>query len=267
MQFAQRQRLSQRLGKTLLVGTVLGLLLGFAGPFGTYPSFPTATRYAFWIGLTLAGVIAVLATDTGLPMHRLRGGLVRVGAVALLSAIPMTFVVAWTMTQIQQDRAYSPPQLLGLFWGVAAVQLLIAYACIKALPPLPKPLSGDPGAEVTQDTSVRYPEFLLSKLPAGSDSKILALETEDHYLRVHTESGTALILMKMTDAVALLHPELGAQVHRRWWVAAAGVAGMRVQEQKSVLVLTNGKSVPVGRSFAAAARSRFGPGMKSAQAD
>ena len=40
-----------------------------------------------------------------------------------------------------------------------------------------------------------------------------------------------------------------------------------VQEQKSVLVLTNGKSVPVGRSFATAARSRFGPGLKSAQAD
>jgi hypothetical protein len=28
--------------------------------------------------------------------------------------------------------------------------------------------------------------------------------------------GSALILMRMADAVALLDPRLGAQVHRRW---------------------------------------------------
>ena len=36
----------------------------------------------------------------------------------------MTFVVAWTMSLVQPGRIYTPTQLLALFWGVAAVQLL-----------------------------------------------------------------------------------------------------------------------------------------------
>jgi DNA-binding LytR/AlgR family response regulator len=89
----------------------------------------------------------------------------------------------------------------------------------------------------------------------GSD--IIALETEDHYLRVHAVGGSALILMRMADAVALIDPQLGAQVHRRWWVAQAAVAGVRTEGQKLSLCLIDKTRVPVGRTFSAAARARF----------
>jgi DNA-binding LytR/AlgR family response regulator len=98
---------------------------------------------------------------------------------------------------------------------------------------------------------------LLSRLPPGIGSDILALETEDHYLRVHALGGSALVLMRMADAVALLDPRLGAQVHRRWWVAEAAVAGVTSEGQKLYLRLTNEALVPVGRTFLAAARARF----------
>ena len=39
----------------------LGLLLGFAGPFGSYPAFERPVRYAFWLGLTLFGYLCALA--------------------------------------------------------------------------------------------------------------------------------------------------------------------------------------------------------------
>jgi DNA-binding LytR/AlgR family response regulator len=89
----------------------------------------------------------------------------------------------------------------------------------------------------------------------GSD--IIALETEDHYLRVHAAGGSALILMRMADAVALLDPRLGAQIHRRWWVAEAAVAGVRTEGQRISLRLTDRKRVPVGRTYLAAAKARF----------
>jgi DNA-binding LytR/AlgR family response regulator len=98
---------------------------------------------------------------------------------------------------------------------------------------------------------------LLSRLPPGIGSDIIALETEDHYLRVHAAGGSALILMRMADAVTLLDPRLGAQVHRRWWVAERAVTGLRSEGQKLFLCLTNETLVPVGRTFLAAARSRF----------
>lgn len=240
---------------------VVGLLLGLAGPFGSYPAYPTATRYAFWLGLTAAGVVAALAADAVLPATRLRAGAVRIGALALVSALPMTFVVAWTMSLVQPGRVFAPLQLPALFGCVAAVQLLIVYATTTASPaadgagaPGPAPARPEPGPEAVP---AAFPSALLSRLPPAIGGDILALETEDHYLRVHAAGGSALILMRMADAVALLDPRLGAQVHRRWWVAQAAVAGVRTEGRRLSLRLADETVVPVGRTFAAAARARF----------
>jgi DNA-binding LytR/AlgR family response regulator len=261
MQFTQRQRPFGGRWRPFVAAIVVGLLLGLAGPFGSYPAYPTATRYAFWLGLTAAGVVAALAADAVLPATRLRSGAVRIGALALVSALPMTFVVAWTMSLVQPGRVFAPHQLPALFACVAAVQLLIVYATTTTAPaadgaeaPGRAPALPDPGEE---PAPAAFPSALLSRVPPGIGSDILALETEDHYLRVHAAGGSALILMRMADAVALLDPRLGAQVHRRWWVAEAAVAGVRTEGQKLSLRLTDGTLVPVGRTFAAAARARF----------
>ena len=266
MQFTHRQRPSWGRWRPFLAAIPIGLLLGFAGPFGSYPAFPTATRYAFWLGLTAAGFVTAVAADALLLPARLRAGAIRIVAVALVSALPMTFVVAWTMSFIQPGRIYSPPQLLTLFWGVAAVQLLIVYATTVTAPksdgteaPGRAPADPEPGAEAIP---AAFPPALLRRLPPGIGSDIIALETEDHYLRVHAVGGSALILMRMTDAVALLDPRLGAQVHRRWWVAEGAVAGMRTQGQKLFLCLVDDTLVPVGRTFSAAASARFGDARK-----
>jgi DNA-binding LytR/AlgR family response regulator len=261
MQFAQRQRPFRGRWRPLLAAIAVGLLLGFAGPFGSYPTFPTATRYAFWLGLTVAGVMAAVAADAVLPVTRLCAGALRIGAVALVSALPMTFVVAWTMSLVQPGRSFAPLQLPALFACVAAVQLLVVYATTITAPtaddaeaPGRAPALPEPGAEAIP---AAFPSGLLSRLPPEIGSDIIALETEDHYLRVHAIGGSALILMRMADAVALLDPRLGAQVHRRWWVAQAAVAGVRTEGQKLSLCLVDNTQVPVGRTFSAAARARF----------
>ncbi len=250
----------------MLAAIPVGLLLGLAGPFGSYPAYPTATRYAFWLGLTAAGAVAALAAEALLPAARLRSPAVRTAALALLSAVPMTFVVAWTMSLVQPGRTFTPQQLPALFACVAAVPLLIVYTTTAAAPPPaaadrpgpaaepPPPAPPEPAAEASPPA---FPAALLSKLPPALGTDIIALETEDHYLRVHAAAGSALILMRMADAVALLDPRLGAQVHRRWWVAEAAVAGFRTEGQKLSLRLAGDTRVPVGRTFAAAARERF----------
>jgi DNA-binding LytR/AlgR family response regulator len=266
MQFTQRQRPSWGRWRPFLVAIPLGLLLGFFGPFGSNPVYPTVTRYAFWLGLTAAGAAAAVAAGAVLPATRLRAGAIRIGAVALVSALPMTFVVAWTMSFLQPGRVFAPQQLPALFAAVAAVQLLIVYvmtttaptadgaeACDRA-PALPEPRA--------EAIPAAFPPALLRRLPPGIGSDIIALETEDHYLRVHAVGGSALILMRMADAVALLDPQLGAQVHRRWWVAQAAVAGVRTEGQKLSLRLIDNNLVPVGRTFSAAARARFGHARK-----
>ncbi|HEX8573650.1 MAG TPA: LytTR family DNA-binding domain-containing protein [Allosphingosinicella sp.] len=261
MQFTKRQRPFFGRWRPLLAAIPLGLLLGFLGPFGSYPAYPTATRYAFWLGLTAAGAVAAVAADSVLPEWRLRLGAIRIGAVALVSALPMTFVVAWTMSLVQPGRVFAPQQLPALFAAVAAVQLLVVFATTAAAPasggaeaPAPMPALPESRADVS---AAAFPAALLSKLPPGLGSDIIALETEDHYLRVHCAGGSALILMRMADAVALLDPRLGAQVHRRWWVAETAVAAVRTEGQKLFLCLVDRTQVPVGRTFAGAAKARF----------
>lgn len=259
MQFTQRQRPFRGRWRPFVAAILVGLLLGLAGPFGSYPAFPTATRYAFWLGLTAAGVVAAVAADAALP--GLRAGVVRIAALALVSALPMTFLVAWVMSLVQPGRFFTPQQLPALFACVAAVQLLVVYATTITAPtadgaeaPGRAPALPEPGAEAVP---AAFPSALLSRLPPGIGGDIIALETEDHYLRVHAVGGSALILMRMADAVALLDPRLGAQVHRRWWVAQAAVAGVRTDGQKLSLRLIDKSLVPVGRTFSAAAKARF----------
>ena len=245
----------------MLAAIGLGLLLGFAGPFGSYPAYPTGTRYAFWLGLTAAGVLAAVAADAVLPLTRIRAGPIRIGAVALLSALPMTFVVAWTLSLLQPGRVFAPQQLPALFAAVAAVQLLVVYA-MAATSRTADDTDGSSHAPALEDAvadtpPAAFPSALLSRLPPVIGSDIIALETEDHYLRVHALGGSALILMRMADAVALIDPRLGAQVHRRWWVAQAAVAGVRTEGQKLSLRLVDNRLVPVGRTFSATARARF----------
>lgn len=90
------------------------------------------------------------------------------------------------------------------------------------------------------------PRFL-ARIPARLGRDLLALEMEDHYLRVHTRLGSDLILIRMRDAVAELDGLEGLQVHRSWWVARAAVDRIDRDGKTMKLSLVNGLSVTVAR--------------------
>ena len=77
---------------------------------------------------------------------------------------------------------------------------------------------------------------------------------EDHYVRVHTDAGSRLVLATLTQAIAALGRQPGLRVHRSWWVASQAVAGVAADGRKLRLRLANGISAPVARSAVAAVR-------------
>lgn len=236
----------------------LGILLGYAGPFATYPVLECTVRFAFWIGLVSAGALAALAAGRILRATALTRGwprFAKVAATTLTASLPMTFVVAWVLTLVQPGRVIPPASLVGLFWAVASIQLAVVLL-------VDWPAGPDQEAEPTPPRPTRvdrsppaFPQSLLARLPANFDRNILALESEDHYVRVHTASGSAIVLMSLADASAALDERLGLRVHRRWWVARGGVEGLRRDGQRILLNLANGLSVPVGRTYLAAVRA------------
>ncbi len=80
-------------------------------------------------------------------------------------------------------------------------------------------------------------------------SPVLAVASEDHYVRVYCAGGTALILLRLADAMADLADMPGAQTHRSWWVARDAVARVQRGAGKAELTLTDGTRAPVSRSF------------------
>jgi len=86
-------------------------------------------------------------------------------------------------------------------------------------------------------------------------SRVHAVKAEDHYVRVYTENGQALIRMRMSDAVALLPNRDGLRPHRSWWVAKDAIASMERAGGRTILKLRDGTTIPVSRS----AKPQLGP--------
>ena len=245
MQFAKRER-TATWGRHAGAALALALLLAFLGPFSTQEAFDRPTRYAFWLGLILFGYACTLAAFVLVDSAAQRPSLpvaLRTGMAALISAVPQTLAVAWTFSLLQPGRRVGPEQLLPLFGAVLVIQLILAITA-SAL----KRQAPAPAAE-------RAAPRFLDKLPPHMTGDIIALEAQDHYLKVHTRRGAHLLLMRLSDAAAELSDRNGLQVHRGWWVAHDAVTRVETQSGRTILHLTNGVAVPVSRTYLQAVRS------------
>lgn len=92
--------------------------------------------------------------------------------------------------------------------------------------------------------------FLL-RLPLEIGRDILALQAEDHYVRVHTQLGNALILASLSDAISDLDRSgiSGQRTHRSWWVANEAVCAHSQRGRQYVLELCNGVQVPLSLTY------------------
>jgi hypothetical protein len=250
MQLAKREWRQMGKWRGPISAVALGLLLGVTGPFGSQHAYPAVVKYPFWMVIALAGFGAAVAAERVLPSAApSRSKLTRLVAVAAASAVPMTFFVAWAMGVVRPGRTFSPLQLLALYPYVALVQLLIARVISPGEPATVAAAVEQPAA------APEYPAEFVSRLPAALRRDILALEAEDHYVRVHTLHGSALILMRLADAAALIDPRLGLRVHRSWWVAKDGVRALERTPGRAIARLVDGTAVPISRTHLSAART------------
>ena len=95
----------------------------------------------------------------------------------------------------------------------------------------------------------------LRRLPDGVSGVIRYMQMQDHYLHVHTDQGTGMVLGRMGDAVADLAGTDGLQVHKSWWVSRAAIERIEQVQRKRTIHLPDGTAIPVGRSFEPALRA------------
>ena len=248
--------MGKRIAIELLVAVMIGALLGLLGPFGTF-SLGVGPRMAYWIFMIVAGQAIFRPTLIASDWLAEESGMPRWAAASLAIAIgslPMTMLVAWLFTGFDLSRAlhftglpviYGQVLLISvLTYGVYRVMFRDDVAASPALQvPVPRLVSDLEAPEVL----LQIPSRLQARLPA-SFGPLLALSSEDHYVRAHGETSTTLILIRLRDAIAELDPAVeGMQVHRSWWAARAAVTGHKRGDRALRLVLRNGLEVPVSR--------------------
>lgn len=248
----------------IAIGLIAAAVLAYLGAMGTQPA-PFGQRLAYWAAVILPGSLLGLAVTAlvrswgGLAAHRWA----EAALVALLISIPHYFVVIVVSALFFGIEMITPIVVLEFWLAVlliAAVLTAINYlatghqlagAAIVPVPqPAPEPAPAPNSAEAPATDRSALPPLLAEKLPhrlrAG---RLIAIEAEDHYLRVHTDLGSDLVLMRMADACALLDPARGARVHRSWWVAREAVRQVRQQSGRMELELPGGVIAPVSRAM------------------
>ena len=106
-----------------------------------------------------------------------------------------------------------------------------------------------------QAVGISNPKLLTDQLPPEIGENIISMHAEDHYLRVVTDKGEALILMRLRDAIAAMNVDAGMQTHRSHWVATTSNPALIKQNGKSALKLDDGRIVPISRHYLRAVRT------------
>jgi hypothetical protein len=236
--------------RRILIGCAIifgvGIVAALIGPFGSFEA-PFGLRLLYWLAMSYAGYFLyfpamvaarALAPKLDFPEAALWA------AACLIATLPMA-AVTWAANFVWQAPRWPTLEealahylnvlILGalvcaLFWFVQARRdAAIAPAAEPATPGLPR---------------------LIERLPAHLRAAPIALEMEDHYVRVHTAHGSALLLMRMRDAILELDGMPGALVHRSWWVAREAVTGARREGRNVRLLLAGGIEAPVARAQA-----------------
>lgn len=233
-----------------VIAAVVGLLLTFVGALET-GELPFLPRLAYWEILMLSGAMIGLGVSESVEKWgRLRSKpALEMPTIAALIALPLTFMVVGTSSLFFGTRAPSVQALVimfGITFFISLVMTALNYFIHWPGKVIAKtaPAGQSPQPEaITNRFTDRLP------LPMRS-SKVIALQAEDHYLRVHLEGGqSTLILMRLSDAIAELPAGTGAQTHRSWWVAKDAVRGVTKSEGRATLTLQSPIEAPVSRSF------------------
>lgn len=230
------------------VGTLLVVLLvlGFAGPFGTFDVLPALPRIAYWAGIIVLTYAAGYFTSVLADNIWLAGGgrsfVSRVVAMALPTSIVVTAIVAILNLATFGFEGFAPFRLLALYGqclivaiGIPTVGLLYERKEQPTETPTIVPPDGPPP--------------VLDRVPLPQRGKLLALVVEDHYVDIVTDRGKTLILMRLADAMRETGSVPGLQIHRSHWVARDAVVKAHRSEGKLLLELSNGMRLPVSRGF------------------
>lgn len=236
--------LLRRAAAELALMTAVGVFMGFLGPYGS-DSQPLRLRMIYWLILIVGGGAIGIAIDA-VVIRRTKGFWLRL----VVDCVAMTPFVALLVLVVAHQMYGSSITLQGFM--DLLFQVFIVCVLVMALRQLAWRAAPAPAAVEIAEPSDAFRQRLSAR---RREAKLLAVEAEDHYLRVHTDAGDELITARFGDALEELAGWPGFRTHRSWWVAACAIDGVKWSRGRGELRLTTGMVVPVSRSQAQALKA------------
>lgn len=245
-------------------------LTTLAGPFGTFEELDFPLRLAYWaVGIVFVTILVTTLSFIAYRTTQALGWPWLPGAlVAALLAIPPHWLLVYEMDNILLPG--SNDGMLGLLPYIALpvlVMTIVVNAIVIRMMSMREALEAPPRAEAPAEGAtaevVALPaeaSLLFQRVPAHLGRDVVCLRAQDHYLEVVTTAGSALVLMRLSDAERDLAALRGMRVHRSWWVALDHVAEFSHAEGGGInLKTTTGHTIPVARAQRAALRAALQP--------
>lgn len=247
-----RRFLSVVVGISLLFGATAALESG---------SWRTGLGRFFLVLAESGSIAAITALSVVFALRRAeRGGIDRVlrhglgGLMATPAAVAIVLALEGLLPAGGGNAATHWP-LIALVAAKVAI-IVVGASLIVGVVGADRPGGGAPAAnpnpqmplEEETQSAPRHAAFL-ERLPAGIGTELSHLTMRDHYLEVHTGAGQAMLLIRLSDAVAELADYDGFQIHRSHWVASGAVARLAREGRGLFVELSNGARLPVSRSF------------------
>lgn len=234
----------------VLVILAFGFVFSILGVYDTY-ALPFYMRLTFWTATMATGLLATILIMPILVKRILNGHhpIVQVFIGSCLASVPVTLVITVFNPTFSFESSL---KIWALQFGYVLIISLIvagvAYPFLKKI-----------GAYGEVETEKRADvKTFLKRLPLKyHDADLYGFSAEDHYLRVYSDKGEELILLRFADALRELMNVDGLQVHRSWWVATSAVEKVETRAGKKILVLKSGTKVPVSRTYMQNAKEAF----------
>ena len=259
--------------RAFVIVIVIGFLMAVMAPLQT-DMIEFWPRLAFWQILMVSGaVIGIGVREAVETWGRLRPWpWVEVPTIGILIALPLTLILigtgqlffgAFAMTGQRFFVHLGLTSLISV--AITALNVMVNRRDVEAV--VPTPVTPITTQSVERVGAIPNPPPIMKEASAASppvagplladrlppplrEVGIVALQAEDHYLRVHLVGGQSeLVLMRLSDAIAELPPQKGSQTHRSWWVARDSDRTVKRAEGRATLFLSENLEVPVSRSF------------------
>lgn len=245
--FQKRYKLQLPSLMTISINLFIGLIIGYLGPFGSY-EMPLQYRLSYWV--ILIGVGHLIYSQINDLCHwyfdsKIKSRVIQFLLPSIFGAALLSFFVEYMSHLFYNLELSIFKNFLFFFPKVFILGLVLNFIGLL----LDRYQETHKQIATNQQDQDPLLNNFFNRLPKKLGKELICFSMEDHYLHVHTEIGSHMMLMRMKDALVELKNYNGLQVHRSWWIATDAVIDVKKEARKATLIMKNNMEVPVSQKY------------------